>query len=76
MDRMLGRGFLVLLLVLMTFVFYLQVNALGFNVPVRVFMRWEKQANEIDCYYFTGVTLHKVTFHNARAQCPRWLDIY
>ncbi|WP_127090118.1 hypothetical protein [Aquabacter cavernae] len=76
MDRLLGRGFLILLLVFMTFVFYLQVNALGMYVPARVLMNWQKRIDEIDCYYFTGVSFHKVTFHNARAECPSWLDIY
>ncbi|MEP9379744.1 hypothetical protein ABLE91_23740 [Aquabacter sp. CN5-332] len=76
MERILGRSFLVLTLVLMTFVFYLQVNSLGMYLPLRVLMHWEDRKNEIECYYFTGVTIHKVTYHNSRAVCPRWLDIY
>lgn len=76
MDRLLGRGFLVLLLVFLTFAFYLQVNALGMYVPLRALMKWNKLDNEVECYYFTGVSFHKVTFHNSRATCPQWLDIY
>lgn len=76
MDRMLGRGFLIVLLVFMTFVFYLQVNALGVHVPLGILLKWDRPVDELDCYYFTGVTFHKVTFHTARTACPSWLDIY
>ncbi|TCT07610.1 hypothetical protein [Aquabacter spiritensis] len=76
MERILGRIFLIFVLILLTFVFYLQVNSLGMYVPLRAIMSWEKRQDEIDCYYFTGVHFQKVTYHTARQECPPWIDIY
>lgn len=76
MEAILGRIFLVLVLIAGTFVFYLQINSLGIHIPTSVIARDDKPRDEIACYYFTGVSLHKMTFHNARLKCPTWLDIY
>lgn len=70
MERVLAWIFMILALMCITFVFYLQVNALG------VLYSYHRRSNEIDCHYFTGTALTKTTYHNARGFCPLWQDVF
>ncbi len=76
MEKILARIFLIVLLCVLTFVFYLQVNQLGMLMPIRFLMSVAKRKDEIECFYFTGVTIQKITFHNAQLACPNWVDIF
>lgn len=64
MERALAVMFLGLTVVVITFVFYLQANAIGL-------LYWRSfQGNELTCYYYGGLSLHQVTFHDSQRKCP------
>jgi len=70
MDRLLGKIFLILTLVFLTFVFYLQANSIG------ILYNYDRNSHEIECMYFAGVHTYKITHHKSVRGCPIWQEVY
>ncbi|OYX13435.1 MAG: hypothetical protein B7Z15_07295 [Rhizobiales bacterium 32-66-8] len=70
MDRLLGKIFVILTLLFVSFAFYLQANAIG------ILYNYKRNTDEIECMYFAGAHLYKITHHKSIRGCAIWQEVY